>query len=76
MPETSQTLGVIRDILNEKLDIEPEKVTSESTFETLGIDSIDMVELVCELEDRLDIDFGDPEGIQTVEQLVDYIDTL
>ena len=76
MTENSQTLGVIRDILNEKLDIEPEKVTSESTFETLGIDSIDMVELVCELEDRLDIDFGDPEGIQTVEQLVDYIDGL
>ena len=76
MAETTETLTVIRDILQDKLDIDPETVVGESTFETLGIDSIDMVELVCELEDRLDIDFGDPEGIGTIDELVAYIDTL
>jgi acyl carrier protein len=35
-----------------------------------------MVELICELEDRLDIDFGEPEGLQTVADLVAYIDSL
>lgn len=76
MAENTETLTVIRDILQDKLDIDPETVVGESTFETLGIDSIDMVELVCELEDRLDIDFGDPEGIGTIDELVAYIDTL
>ena len=76
MAENTETLTVIRDILQDKLDIDPETVVAESTFETLGIDSIDMVELVCELEDRLDIDFGDPEGIGTIDELVAYIDTL
>lgn len=76
MAENTETLTVIRDILQDKLDIDPETVVGESTFETLGIDSIDMVELVCELEDRLDVDFGDPEGIGTIDELVAYIDTL
>ncbi len=76
MAENTETLTVIRDILQDKLDIDPETVVGESTFETLGIDSIDMVELVCELEDRLDVDFGDPEGIATIDELVAYIDTL
>ncbi len=70
------TIDTIKDILESNLDIAPEKVTEESTFESLNIDSLDLVELVCELEDRLDIDFGEPEGLSTVGDLVGYLDTL
>ena len=35
-----------------------------------------MVELVCELEDQLGIDFGEPEGIDDMAQLVAYVDGL
>ena len=35
-----------------------------------------MVELICELEDQLDIDFGEPEGLNTIDELVAYIDSL
>ena len=38
-----------------------------------------MVELVCELEDRLDIDLGefdDSEGIKTLGQFVEYVEGL
>lgn len=70
------TIDTIRSILESNLDIAPETVTEESTFESLGIDSLDMVELICELEDELDIDFGEPEGLESVEDLVEYIDSL
>lgn len=70
------TIETITEILSENLDIEPEKVTEEATFDSLGIDSLDMAELVCEIEDRLDIDFGEPEGLETVGALVTYIDSL
>lgn len=70
------TIDTIRSILESNLDIAPEDVTEDSTFDTLGIDSLDMVELICDLEDELDIDFGEPEGLETVEDLVDYIDSL
>ena len=70
------TIDVIKDVLQENLDIEPEEVDEDSTFESLGIDSLDMVELICDLEERCEIDFGEPEGLETVGDLVAYIDEL
>ncbi|MDO4291235.1 MAG: phosphopantetheine-binding protein [Eggerthellaceae bacterium] len=70
------TIDTIRAVLEKNLDIAPESVTEESTFESLKIDSLDMVELICELEDELDIDFGEPEGLETVADLVKYIENL
>ena len=70
------TLDTIKTVLNDNLDIEPDSVTEESTFESLGIDSLDMAELTCSLEEELDIDFGEPEGLTTVGDLVEYIDSL
>ena len=70
------TLDTVKEILQENLDIEPENVTEDSTFESLGIDSLDMVELICEIEEKCDVEFGEPEGLETVGQLVSYIDTL
>ncbi|MCI2241381.1 acyl carrier protein [Adlercreutzia faecimuris] len=70
------TIDTVRGILQRNLDIDPAAVTEESTFESLGIDSLDMVELICDLEDELDIDFGEPEGLTTTADLVAYIDSL
>lgn len=70
------TLDTIKEILKDKQDIDPSTVTEDSTFDSLKIDSLDLVELVVELEDRLDIDFGDPEGLNTVGDVVKYIDNL
>ena len=70
------TLETIQEILNENLDIDPATVAADSTFESLGIDSLDMAELICSLEEELDIDFGEPEGIETIGQLVTYIEEL
>lgn len=70
------TIDTIKAILQDKLDIDPSKVDGNSTFESLNVDSLDMVELVCELEDQLDIDFGEPEGLNTIDELVAYIDSL
>lgn len=70
------TLDTIKDILQENLDIAPENVDVDSTFESLGVDSLDMVELICELEERLDVDFGEPEGLETMGDLVEYVDSL
>ena len=70
------TIDTITTILNDNLDIDPETVTAESTFESLGIDSLDMAELTCTLEEEMDIDLGEPEGLATVGDLVAYIDNL
>ncbi len=70
------TLDTIKEVLQENLDIDPENVTEDSTFDDLGIDSLDMVELICDLEEKCSVDFGEPEGLETVGDLVEYIDNL
>lgn len=70
------TIETITTILNDNLDIAPEKVTEDATFESLGIDSLDMAELTCTLEEEMDIDLGEPEGLTTIGDLVAYIDNL
>ena len=70
------TIDTIREILQENLDIDPAAVTEQSTFDSLNIDSLDLVELVCALEDKLDIDFGDPEGLTNVGDVVKHIESL
>ena len=72
----SDTYDVVVEILGDNLDVAAEDVTMDSTFDSLGLDSLDMVELISELEDRLDIDFGEPEGLETMGDLVAYIDEL
>ena len=69
------TIDTIKTILEENLDIDPSTVEESSTFDSLGIDSLDMVELICDLEEACDVDFGEPEGLDTVGSLVEYIDT-
>ena len=70
------TLETIQKVLNENLDIEEQAVTPEATLEGLGVESLDMAELICSLEEELDIEFGEPDGIETIGQLIDYIDAL
>ena len=70
------TIDTVKEVLEENLDINPESVNDDSTFDSLGIDSLDMVELICDLEEACDVDFGEPEGLDTVGALVEYIDSL
>lgn len=70
------TLDTVKEVLESNLDIDPENVTEDATFDDLGIDSLDMVELICDLEEKCSVDFGEPEGLATVGDLVEYIDNL
>ena len=71
-----ETIDVIRIILKENADIDEERVTEDATLESLNLDSIDVAELICNLEDELDIDFGNPQDIDTIGKVVEHIDNL
>lgn len=70
------TIDTVKEVLSENLDIDADQITEEATMEALGIDSLDMMELICDLEEKCEIEFGEPEGIETVGQLVAHIDSL
>ena len=67
-------IDTIRTILNDNLGIEPETVTEDTTFESLDIDSLDMTELVCALEDETGSELTELENIKTVGELAAKID--
>lgn len=65
----------VKEILMKELNLSGEEVTLEASFEGLGIDSLDLVELVMQLEEEFDINMEETEGMKTVEDVVRYIET-
>ena len=43
------TIDTVKEVLSENLDIDADQITEEATMEALGIDSLDMMELICDL---------------------------
>jgi acyl carrier protein len=66
----------IREVLAERLSVEESDITEEANFqEDLGADSLDLVEMIMELEDQFGIKIPDEDAqqIQTVGQAVEYV---
>ncbi len=72
----ADTLERVTKIIVDRLGVEESKVKLEASFkDDLGADSLDVVELVMELEDEFDMEISDDdaEKIATVGDAVDYI---
>ncbi|WP_047865837.1 acyl carrier protein [Rubrobacter aplysinae] len=74
--EREEILEKIREITVDRLGVEESEVTPEASFrEDLEADSLDLVELIMELEEQfgMEIPDEDAEKITTVEQAVEYV---
>ena len=65
----------IANYLAEQLDIAAEDITADTTFESLGVDSLDTVEMVMDLEDELGIELELEEKISTIGELVAFVES-
>ena len=63
----------VQEVLVRELSIVGEEVTMDKTFTDLGIDSLDLVEQVMELEEEFDITIDEAENLQTVGDVVNYV---
>jgi len=61
--------------LAEQLDMSADEITADTTFESLGVDSLDTVEMVMDLEDELGVELELEEKIATVGELVAFIES-
>ncbi len=74
----ADTLSRVTKIVVDRLGVEEAEVKLEASFkDDLGADSLDVVELVMELEDEFDLEISDEEAekISTVADVVDYINS-
>ena len=59
-----------------QLDLDPAEITPDSTFEGLGIDSLDIVEMIMDLESELGVELElEDQKIATFGELADFIDS-
>jgi acyl carrier protein len=76
--ERDEVMNLVREHLSTELEVPPERIQPETRFrEDLDADSLDLYELVMELEDRYEIRVSEEEAarIETVGDAVDFVTT-
>ena len=59
-----------------QLDLNPDDITPESTFESLGVDSLAIVEMIMDLESELGVELEmEDQKITTFGELAEFIDS-
>ena len=61
---------------SKQLELDVTEITPDSTFESLGIDSLDVVEMIMDLETELGVELDmEDQKISTFQELTDFIDS-
>ena len=61
-------------VISERVDCDASDIKAEQTFKELSIDSLDTVELLMNLEDELNVEIELTEKVETVGDLVKFIE--
>lgn len=61
-------------LLADHAEVDATTIAADTTFESLGIDSLDTVELVMELEEELGVELELDEKVGTVGELAKFIE--
>jgi len=72
---SQELLATITEVLTEDFGVPEDDVAPDATFEALGLDSLDVVELTLVLEEKTGVKLEDEEleDIRTLQQAVDKI---
>ena len=59
-----------------QLELDASEITPDSTFESMGIDSLDIVEMIMDLESELGVELDmEDQKIATFGELADFIES-
>ena len=78
MDDKQETFFLIRQLLVDRFGLQEKDITPDLYFKDMGADSLDIIELVMELESKYNIQFSDHQisDIKTIGQAVAYIEEL
>ena len=64
----------IKEIIAEQLGVSEDEIAMETTFEDLGADSLDLFQIINDIEDEFDVKIEDAEAIKTVADAVKFVE--
>ncbi len=73
--DLQETTSMVKGIIAEILKIEPSTIAPNSSFDTLGADSLDMMQIIMKIEDVFGVEISDDVAshIKTVAEAVEAI---
>lgn len=75
MEETKMTFSKIQEIIMDQLDKDEEEVQLATNFrEDLEADSLDLFQIINDIEDEFDIKIESEEGLNTVQDIVNFVE--
>ena len=70
---SDKVFQAIAELIAERNDSDPAEVTRNTRFQEIGIDSLDTVEMLMNLEDKIGVEIELSQKVETVGELVDYV---
>ena len=76
--DKQDTLNAVILVVSEKLKTDKDTIIQAHSFQDLGADSLDMVEIIMKLEEQFNIEINDEdaEKLTSIQEVVDYIHAL
>ncbi len=71
--DANEIFEAIKELIVERNDCSPDDITLETTWDSLGIDSLDTVEMMMDLEDKIGKEIELDQKVETVGALVEFI---
>lgn len=68
------TLSKVAELIKENTDADVSQITMDTTFESLGLDSLDAVDLIMACEDEFSVTLEMGDDLKTVGDVVRLID--
>ena len=69
-----EVFETVKNVVVEELDVDEDQVTLDAKIkDDLEADSLDVFEIMNELEDKFDIQLDVEEGIETIGDVVDFV---
>ena len=66
----------LKNYASKQLELDASEITPDSTFESLGIDSLDVVEMIMDLESELGVELEmEDQKIASFQELADFIES-
>ena len=70
---SDKVFQAIAELIAERNDSDPAEVTRDTRFQDVGIDSLDTVEMLMNLEDKIGVEVELSQKVETVGELVNYV---